>query len=87
MKTIDKRLDDLEQAAIERGKSGFKALYIYPDSEGYWENSPYKSDRGRHYTEDDKQALDGEIETLFIIEYVDDWRADADNDRINPEVA
>ena len=72
-KKIDRRLDDLEQAASAKGKGGFMVLYAYPESEGYYENSPYRSDRGRHYTEEDKQALDGEIETLFIIEYVKDW--------------
>ena len=70
----DKRLDNLEQAASAKG--GFMVLYADLDNNGYWEKSAYGQDRGRHYTEEDKQALDGEIETLFIIEYVKDWRAD-----------
>ena len=78
----DKRLDNLEQAASAKG--GFMVLYAYPESEGYYENSPYRSDRGRHYTEAEKEALDGEIETLFIIEYVDDWRGVGDQGDLDP---
>ena len=73
MKKIDKRLADLETAAIAKGKGGFKVLYADLDHNGYWENSPTTADPGEHYTEAEKDALDGEIDTLFIIEYVKDW--------------
>ena len=70
MKRIDKRLSDLEHAASARG--GFMVLYADLEGEGYWENKPTAADRGRHYTEAEKDALEGD--TLFIIKYVDDWR-------------
>ena len=75
---IDTRLADLARAAIAKGEGGFMVLYADLDHNGYWEKSAYGQDPGRHYTEEDKQALDGEIETLFIIEYVKDWRGVGD---------
>ena len=74
MTRIDKRLADLERAAIAKGEGGFMVLYADLDHNGYWEKNAYGQDRGRHYTEAEKDALEVEIDTLFIIEYVQDWR-------------
>ena len=77
---IDKRLADLEHAAIAKGEGGFMVLYADLEGDGYWEKSAYGGERGKHFFEAEKNALEGD--TLFIIEYVKDWRVGVDQEAI-----
>ena len=56
------------------GTLGFMVMYADEDIGGYYENSPYSTDPGRYYTEEEKQALDGKMDTVLVVHYVDNWR-------------
>ena len=79
-KKIDRRLDNLEHAASAKGKGGMMVLYADLEHDGYWENKPTSADPGKHFSEAEKDALEGD--TLFIIEYVKDWRVGVDQEAI-----
>lgn len=72
------RLDKLEQETSAKG--GFAVLYADPDQPGeYTERNPWGRDPGKRYTEAGRQALDSQVDTLIIVEYVKGWRGNEQN--------
>lgn len=70
MTKINKRLGDLEHEAGKQCKDGFMVLYKDPEG-GYFEKSPYSPDPGRHYTEEENEAMTKNLAIVFIVRYVD----------------
>ncbi len=69
MKSIDKRLDDLEKAS--GGKGVLKTIYRDDNRPGeYSEGLPIGEDRGKLYNEAEKNALALEYDDVMIIRIV-----------------
>jgi hypothetical protein len=61
-------------------KGGYAVLFADPDKPGeYTERSPWERGPGKRYTEADREALDNQVETLIIVEYVKGWRGNEQN--------
>jgi len=71
MKQVNKRLDNLEDAA--KPGRGYVVLWADLEGDGYWDQHFSDPDR-RRISEDDLRALELR-NNVIIVEYIKDWRA------------